>query len=220
MRLIGFNSFFAGIGGFDAGFEEAGMQCRFQSELNPFRQEVLKKNFPNITRRGDIKEIMPDDLPKSELWCGGFPCQDLSLANQGKRKGLDGDRSGLFFEFHRLLEPHRPKWIVLENVPGLLNSHLFRAYAGSHVVTQGTFIMIFEHLRHVAKVTLPRGLAKRRFAARGQANQVLVFPAFLTDNLTVGFDRRLADLPLLVIRQLAPEELNVPFETTSVQVQV
>jgi len=46
MRLIGFNSFFAGIGGFDAGFEEAGMQCRFQSELNPFRQEVLKKNFP------------------------------------------------------------------------------------------------------------------------------------------------------------------------------
>ena len=120
MRLIGFNSFFAGIGGFDAGFEEAGMQCRFQSELNPFRQEVLKKNFPNITRRGDIKEIMPDDLPKSELWCGGFPCQDLSLANQGKRKGLDGDRSGLFFEFHRLLEPHRPKWIVLENVPGLL----------------------------------------------------------------------------------------------------
>ena len=123
MRLIGFNSFFAGIGGFDAGFEEAGMQCRFQSELNPFRQEVLKKNFPNITRRGDIKEIMPDDLPKSELWCGGFPCQDLSLANQGKRKGLDGDRSGLFFEFHRLLEPHRPKWIVLENVPGLLNSH-------------------------------------------------------------------------------------------------
>lgn len=121
--MIEFSSFFAGIGGFDHGFENAGMKCRFQCELNPFRREVLSKNFPNIILKSDIKLVNSEDIPETNLWCGGFPCQDLSLANQGKRKGLDGDRSGLFFEFYRLLKERKPKWIVLENVPGLLNSH-------------------------------------------------------------------------------------------------
>lgn len=121
--MIEFSSFFAGIGGFDHGFENAGMKCRFQCELNPFRREVLTKNFPNIILKSDIKLVNSEDIPETNLWCGGFPCQDLSLANQGKRKGLDGDRSGLFFEFYRLLKECKPKWIVLENVPGLLNSH-------------------------------------------------------------------------------------------------
>jgi DNA (cytosine-5)-methyltransferase 1 len=67
---------------------------------------------------------MPSDIPKDvDLWCGGFPCQDLSVANQGKRKGLEGDRSGLFYEFARLIKDRKPRWIILENVPGLLNSH-------------------------------------------------------------------------------------------------
>ena len=121
--MIEFSSFFAGIGGFDHGFENAGMKCRFQCEINPFRREVLTKNFPNIILKGDIKLVNLEDIPETTLWCGGFPCQDLSLANQGKRKGLEGDRSGLFFEFYRLLKERKPKWIVLENVPGLLNSH-------------------------------------------------------------------------------------------------
>jgi DNA (cytosine-5)-methyltransferase 1 len=121
--MIEFSSFFAGIGGFDHGFENAGMKCRFQCELNSFRREVLTKNFPNIILKSDIKLVNSEDIPETNLWCGGFPCQDLSLANQGKRKGLDGDRSGLFFEFYRLLKERKPKWIVLENVPGLLNSH-------------------------------------------------------------------------------------------------
>ena len=116
-------SFFAGIGGFDYGFERAGMVVVWQSELNHFRQRVLKKNFPNSEIYGDIAQISPDDIPDVDLWCGGFPCQDLSLANQGKRKGLKGERSGLFFEFYRLLKVNRPRWVVLENVPGLLNSH-------------------------------------------------------------------------------------------------
>lgn len=121
--MLEFSSFFAGIGGFDHGFENAGMKCRFQCELNDFRREVLSKNFPNIILKSDIKLVNANDIPETDLWCGGFPCQDLSLANQGKRKGLDGDRSGLFFEFYRLLRERKPKWIVLENVPGLLNSH-------------------------------------------------------------------------------------------------
>jgi DNA (cytosine-5)-methyltransferase 1 len=117
-------SFFAGIGGFDLGFERSGMEVVFQCEINKFGQSVLKKHWPNVILIDDIKSVKAKDIPKSaDLWCGGFPCQDLSSANQGKRKGLEGERSGLFYEFCRLVKEKKPKWIVLENVPGLLNSH-------------------------------------------------------------------------------------------------
>jgi DNA (cytosine-5)-methyltransferase 1 len=115
-------SFFSGIGGFDLGFERAGMDIVFQCEINPFCQKVLKKHWPNIRLATDIHKIQSADIPASDLWCGGFPCQDLSLANQGKRKGLGGQRSGLFYKFAELLSGHLPKWVVIENVPGLLNS--------------------------------------------------------------------------------------------------
>lgn len=117
-------SFFAGIGGFDLGFERAGMEVVFQCEINKFGQSVLRKHWPDVLLAPDITKVTPEDIPLSaNLWCGGFPCQDLSIANQGKRRGLDGDRSGLFYEFARLVKERRPRWIVLENVPGLLNSH-------------------------------------------------------------------------------------------------
>lgn len=117
-------SFFAGIGGFDLGLERAGMSVKFQCEINKFGQQVLKKHWPKVPLAGDIKNVKPQDIPKDvNLWCGGFPCQDLSVANQGKRKGLDGERSGLFYEFTRLIRDRKPRWIILENVPGLLNSH-------------------------------------------------------------------------------------------------
>ncbi len=117
-------SFFAGIGGFDLGFERAGMEVVFQCEINKFGQGVLKKHWPDVPLEPDIKQVQAKNIPKdASLWCGGFPCQDLSSANQGKRKGLDGERSGLFYEFARLVKERKPSWIILENVPGLLNSH-------------------------------------------------------------------------------------------------
>ncbi len=116
-------SFFSGIGGFDLGLENAGMKVVFQCEINNFRQQVLKKHWPDINFFKDINDVKGDDIPESELWCGGFPCQDLSLANQGKRKGLKGERSGLFFKFKELLETKLPRWVIIENVPGLLNSN-------------------------------------------------------------------------------------------------
>lgn len=115
-------SFFAGIGGFDLGFERAGMEVVFQCENNKFCQKVLKKHWPETMLVGDINSIAADDIPGSDLWCGGFPCQDLSLANQGKRKGLEGGRSGLFFKFSELISKRLPRWVVIENVPGLHNS--------------------------------------------------------------------------------------------------
>lgn len=116
-------SFFAGIGGFDAGLEAAGMEVVFQCEINKFCQSILRKHWPHLGPHGDIKTLSASDVPTADVWTGGFPCQDLSLANQGKRKGLVGERSGLFYEFKSLVEKRKPKWVILENVPGLLNSH-------------------------------------------------------------------------------------------------
>lgn len=122
-------SFFSGIGGFDLGFEMAGMTVAMQCEIDTFCRKVLKKHWPNVPLYGDIAEIRADKNPYADIYVAGFPCQDLSLANQGKRKGLEGERSGLFHEFMRLVEERQPQWIVLENVPGLLNSHSGRDFA-------------------------------------------------------------------------------------------
>lgn len=117
-------SFFAGIGGFDLAFENVGAKVLFQCEIDRFCTSVLRQHWPKVKIAGDIKQVKPLDIPKeTNVWTGGFPCQDVSLANQGKRKGLDGERTGLFFEFARLVEGRRPAWIILENVPGLLNSN-------------------------------------------------------------------------------------------------
>lgn len=116
-------SFFAGIGGFDLGLERAGMDVVFQCEINQFCQRVLKTRWPDVPLHDDISTLEAKSIPKADIWTGGFPCQDVSLANQGKRKGLQGARSGLFYTFAELVEERRPSWIILENVPGLLNSH-------------------------------------------------------------------------------------------------
>lgn len=115
-------SFFSGIGGIDLGLERAGMEIEFQCEILPFGQSVLKKHWPGVTLVPDIRTVTGDDIPDVDVFAGGFPCQDLSLANQGKRKGLEGTRSGLFYKYAELIGEKRPRWVFIENVPGLLNS--------------------------------------------------------------------------------------------------
>jgi DNA (cytosine-5)-methyltransferase 1 len=116
-------SFFAGIGGFDLGFERAGMNVVFQCEIDKFCQSILKEHWPAVPLHGDIKTLRNEEIPQADIWAGGFPCQDVSLANQGKRKGLAGERSGLFHVYAELVKKSKPKWVILENVPGLLNSN-------------------------------------------------------------------------------------------------
>lgn len=116
-------SFFSGIGGFDLAFDRyAGCDVVFQCEIDDFCRKVLRKHWQTPVLKHDIATVQPHEIPTADIWCGGFPCQDVSLANQGKRQGLEGVRSGLFNDFARLAAVGRPKWIVLENVPGLLNS--------------------------------------------------------------------------------------------------
>ncbi|HAJ60869.1 MAG TPA: DNA (cytosine-5-)-methyltransferase, partial [Cyanobacteria bacterium UBA8543] len=109
-------SFFAGIGGFDLGFERAGMKVVFQCEIDPFCQQILKRHWPQVPIHEDITTLVPPTIPTADLWCAGWPCQDLSNANT-ERKGLTGQRSGLFYKFVELVAEVHPAWLVLENVP-------------------------------------------------------------------------------------------------------
>ena len=119
-----FVSLFSGIGGFDLGLERAGMECIAQVEWNRRCQEVLRwhwpDSWPGVPKFGDVSEVKGSDIGRPDLICGGWPCQDTSLA--GGRAGLAGERSGLFHEFIRLVAECSPRWILAENVPGLLSS--------------------------------------------------------------------------------------------------
>lgn len=120
-------SLFAGVGGFDLALERAGVKVVASVEWDKKAQEVLKKHFPNSTIYGDIQGVTGEQLiaagfnPIGGIITGGFPCQDLSVA--GKRKGLGGSRSGLFWEICRLLDETKAENFILENVPGLLSSN-------------------------------------------------------------------------------------------------
>lgn len=116
-------SFFSGIGGFDLGFQNQGFEVVYQCEILDFCQKILKKNWPNVPKSKDIKEVQGAVIPVSDVWVAGFPCQDVSLARQTKRQGLRGGQSGLFYEFARLVGEVRPRVFIIENVPGLLSSH-------------------------------------------------------------------------------------------------
>lgn len=118
------NSFFAGIGGFDLGFEKNGFKTEFLCEINPFCNEVLSTHWPDAKRAEDICEVRASDIPDAEVWCGGFPCQDISVARgASQRLGLEGARSGLFYQFAALIEEKKPEVVVIENVEGLFNSN-------------------------------------------------------------------------------------------------
>ena len=116
-----FGSLFAGIGGFDAGLEASGMESIWQVEIDKYASQILEEHWPQVTRYGDVTAIDVGELEGVDLICGGFPCQDLSVA--GKRAGLAGKRSGLFWEVVWMAEGLRPQWLLLENVPGLLSSN-------------------------------------------------------------------------------------------------
>lgn len=112
---------FSGIGGFSLGLERAGFETVAFCEPNPFCQAVLKHHWPTVPVYEDVRELSADRLVNDGITfdaiCGGFPCQDISVA--GKGAGLAGARSGLWWEFHRLIAETRPKWVIAENVSAL-----------------------------------------------------------------------------------------------------
>ena len=149
-------SLFSGAGGFEQGFDRAGIETQLMVEIDEKAQAVLKRHYPETELIADVRDVCEkgtssvlrrpgnvggvgrgsdaerarqhgtgegDDI---DLIYGGFPCQDVSVA--GHRKGLAGERSGLWFEFHRIVSQLQPRWVVIENVRGILSSNSGRDF--------------------------------------------------------------------------------------------
>ena len=113
---------FAGIGGFRSGLEAVGgFECIGYCEIDPYARKAYEAIYDTRGEEyyGDATKIIPEQLPDFELLCGGFPFQSFSIA--GARRGFEDTRGTLFFEVARIAAAKRPKYLYLENVPGLLN---------------------------------------------------------------------------------------------------
>lgn len=123
-------SLFTGIAGIDAALDAAGMECAGQCEIDRHATRVLARHWPGVPRWGDITKVTHDEIAAVgpvDLVAGGTPCQDLSVA--GRRAGLAGERSGLWWQFLRVVERSRPRFVLWENVPGALSSNGGRDFA-------------------------------------------------------------------------------------------
>jgi DNA (cytosine-5)-methyltransferase 1 len=128
MRFV---SLFAGVGGFDLGLELAGHECIAQVEIDKHCRTVLDKHWPDVPKHDDVRSAIEFAdrvglVGRTDLVCGGFPCQDVSVA--GKRAGLAGERTGLFWDALAFTTHVQAGWLLLENVPGLLTSNQGRDF--------------------------------------------------------------------------------------------
>jgi DNA-cytosine methyltransferase len=196
-------SFFSGVGGLDMGLERAGWTTVSFSEIDPYASAVLARHWPAVPNLGSITDLAGGrsgvgsgeqlrqhavdhgDWTRADLWSGGFPCQDLSVA--GKRRGMGTDaersdtRSGLAYAFLDLVERYRPPAILLENVPGLLSSHRGRdfyalqrrmaelGYVGAYRILDARYFGVPQRRRRVFIVALDA----RRGATADDAAEVL-----------------------------------------------
>jgi len=160
MDRMRFGSLFSGIGGFDLALERCGMSAAFNVEIDQSCQKILSRHWPDVPQFSDVCSFNGKEwYGQIDLLCGGFPCQDLSIT--GNRAGLAGERSGLFFEFARIIDESRPEWIILENVPGLLSSNKGRdmcivlgtledlGYVGEYRVLDSQFFGVPQRRRRV-----------------------------------------------------------------------
>jgi DNA (cytosine-5)-methyltransferase 1 len=120
MRVL---DLFSGIGGFSLGLERAGFTTVAFCEIEPFCRAVLKKHWPHVPCYEDVRTLTAHRLRADgisvDVICGGFPCQDISVA--GRRAGMEGTRSGLWSEVHRLVSELGPQFLIVENVTNLLS---------------------------------------------------------------------------------------------------
>jgi DNA (cytosine-5)-methyltransferase 1 len=130
-----FIDLFAGIGGFRLGFERAGFECVFSSEIDKACQDVYENNFGEVPF-GDITKINPVELPDFEILTAGFPCQPFSIS--GKKKGFEDTRGTLFFDICQIIAEKKPKILVLENVKHLI-----------HHDSKRTFKVILDSLKYL-----------------------------------------------------------------------
>ena len=127
-----FVDLFCGIGTIRMGMEQAGHECVYSVEWDKHKRKIYSIIFGGEPEGADICAVGHDDIPKADVWTFGAPCQDFSIA--GKRAGMEGERSSLILEVFRLLretkEEDRPKYIIYENVKGMLSSGGGRDFLG------------------------------------------------------------------------------------------
>lgn len=115
-------SLFSGIGGFELGAKKAGINTKWNCEIEEFNRKVLKKNFPNSYQYTDILKMEKPEYV--DIISGGFPCQDISIAKTKNILGINGKRSSLWKEMYRIICEVRPQYIIVENSPMLINRGL------------------------------------------------------------------------------------------------
>ena len=118
-RRYSIGSLFSGIGGFELGLERSipGAYTAWQVEQEEYCQKVLSKRWPAAKIFDDVRTINKNNVEKVDILCGGFPCQDISLAGTGG--GINAERSGLWWEFHRIINELQPRAAIMENVPAI-----------------------------------------------------------------------------------------------------
>lgn len=125
LRALRYGSLFSGIDGIGLAADRVGMQCTFQVEkLAHLRTGPLARHWPDVPKFDDVATVTKEklgDAARIDVLVGGFPCQDLSVA--GGRRGLAGERSFLWWHFARLVAELAPRWVLVENVDGLLSSN-------------------------------------------------------------------------------------------------
>ncbi len=138
---------FAGIGGMALGFQRAGIRPVAFADNNPHAQAVLKRHWSDAQHFGDVRAIRGSDLAvRPNIVTGGFPCQDVSYAHRasnGGGKGLDGHRSGLWFEQLRLIDELEPDYVVGENVTALRTRGLDQVLGERPVARAGDNQVLF-----------------------------------------------------------------------------
>jgi DNA (cytosine-5)-methyltransferase 1 len=177
-------SLFAGVGGFDLGAESAGFEVIGQVEIDKKCQEILRRHFPDALLHDDVTTAIDwakenDLIGKVDIVCGGFPCQDVSVA--GKRVGIAGARSGLFWDAIQFAQEVKAQTIILENVPGLLSSNEGRDFG---VVISAMADAGYSHIEW-------RVLDSQFFGVPQRRRRVFI----------VGSSRDLSGAPILIERQ-------------------
>lgn len=131
--MITLGSLFDGIGGWQLAAARNGVKPLWSSEIDPFPASIAKKHFPDTIQLGDVTKINGAEIPPVDIICAGSPCQDLSIA--GRREGLAGKRSGLFYHAMRIVREMRketngkyPKFFIWENVLGAFTSNARRDF--------------------------------------------------------------------------------------------
>lgn len=124
MRVV---SLFAGIGGFDLTFKKHGHEIVYANEWDKYAAKVYEKNFNHRPDTTDIRQVDAESIPKHDIICAGFPCQAFTI--QGKRFGFDDTRGTFFYEIMRIAKHHGTKYLLLENVKGLLSHDKGRTFA-------------------------------------------------------------------------------------------